>query len=75
MLSLARIAHAFSSNSRGWELGGTHRLAIPDLIISVAARSAELVVLHSNADLEQVGAVGGAEQKWVAPRSSPVGRR
>ena len=49
---------------------GQHRLAIPDVIISAAARSAGLVVLHYDADFERVGAVGGAEQEWVAPRGS-----
>jgi predicted nucleic acid-binding protein len=47
-----------------------HRLAIPDVIISAAARSAGLIVLHYDADFERVGAVGGAEQEWVAPRGS-----
>ena len=49
---------------------GQHRLAIPDLIISAAARAAGLIVLHNDADFERVGAVGGAEQEWVAPRGS-----
>jgi len=47
---------------------GQHRLAIPDLIISAAAQSAGLIVLHYDADFERVAAVGGAEQEWVAPR-------
>lgn len=49
---------------------GQHRLAIPDLIISAAARSAGLVVLHYDADFEPVGAVGGVEHEWVAPWGS-----
>lgn len=49
---------------------GQHRLAIPDLIISAAARSAGLVVLHYDPDFELVGAVGGAEHEWVAPRAA-----
>jgi len=49
---------------------GQHRLAIPDLIISAAARSAGLIVLHYDADFERVGGVGGAEHEWVAPRGS-----
>ena len=49
---------------------GQHRLAIPDVIISATARSAGLIVLHYDADFERVGAVGGAEQEWVAPRGS-----
>jgi predicted nucleic acid-binding protein len=49
---------------------GQHRLAIPDLIISAAARSAGLTVLHYDADFERVEAVGGAEQEWVVPRGS-----
>jgi predicted nucleic acid-binding protein len=49
---------------------GQHRLAIPDLIISAAARSAGLIVLHYDADFERVEAVGGAAQEWVVPRGS-----
>jgi hypothetical protein len=49
---------------------GQHRLAIPDVVISAVARSAGLIVLHYDADFERVGAVGGAEPEWVAPRGS-----
>jgi predicted nucleic acid-binding protein len=53
---------------------GQHRLAIPDVITSAAARAAAraagLIVLHYDADFERVGAVGGADQVWVAPRGS-----
>ena len=49
---------------------GQHRLAIPDLIISAAARTSRLTVLHYDAVFERVEAVGGAEQEWVAPRGS-----
>jgi predicted nucleic acid-binding protein len=49
---------------------GQHRLAIPDVITSAAARAAGLIVLHYDADFERVGAVGGADQVWVAPRGS-----
>ncbi len=49
---------------------GQHRLAIADVIISATARAAGLIVLHYDADFERVEAVGGAEQKWVAPRGS-----
>jgi hypothetical protein len=49
---------------------GQHRLGIADLIISAAARSAGLVVLHYDADFERIGAVGGAEGEWIAPKGS-----
>jgi predicted nucleic acid-binding protein len=49
---------------------GQHRLPIPNGIISAATRAAGLIVLHYDADFERVGAVGGAEQEWVAPRGS-----
>ena len=49
---------------------GQHRLPIPDLLISAAARTAGLTVLHYNAVFEQINEVGGAEQEWVVPRGS-----
>jgi hypothetical protein len=40
---------------------GQHRLPIPDLVISAAAQSAGLVVLHYDADFERLAAAGGAD--------------
>ena len=49
---------------------GQHRIAIPDLLISAAARAAGLVVLHYDADFERIAAIGGADQEWVVPQGS-----
>lgn len=49
---------------------GQHRVPIPDLVISAAARSAGLVVLHYDADFERIAAVGGAAHDWVVPQGS-----
>lgn len=49
---------------------GQHRLPIPDLVISAAAKSARLVVLHYDADFERIAAAGGADHEWVVPKGS-----
>lgn len=49
---------------------GQHRLAIPDLIISAAAKEAGLIVLHYDSDFEVLEAVGGAPQEWIVTRGS-----
>ena len=49
---------------------GQHRLPIPDLLISAAAKVAGLTVLHYDADFERLEAVGGAAQEWVVPAGS-----
>ena len=49
---------------------GHHRLAIADLIIAAAAESADLAVLHYDADFERISAVTGQPHEWVAPRGS-----
>lgn len=49
---------------------GQHRVRIPDLVISAAARTAGLIVLHYGADFERIAAVGGARQDWVVPQGS-----
>lgn len=47
-----------------------HRLPIPDLVIAAAAESAEMTVLHYDADFDTIGAVTGQSMEWVAPRGS-----
>ncbi|HTJ73733.1 MAG TPA: PIN domain-containing protein [Acidimicrobiales bacterium] len=49
---------------------GQHRLPIPDLVISAAAQSAGLVLLHYDADFELIAAAGGPDHDWVVPRGS-----
>jgi predicted nucleic acid-binding protein len=49
---------------------GQHRVPIPDLVISAAARAAGLVVLHYDADFERIAAAGGAPHEWVVPPGS-----
>ena len=49
---------------------GRHRLPIPDLIIAAAAESADMTVLHYDADFDTIGAVTGQNMEWVAPRGS-----
>ncbi|HVA43135.1 MAG TPA: PIN domain-containing protein [Acidimicrobiales bacterium] len=49
---------------------GQHRVPIPDLMISAAAKHAGLVVLHYDGDFERITEVGGAAHQWVVPRGS-----
>lgn len=49
---------------------GQHRLPIPDLIIGAAAESAELVLLHYDADHERIADVTGQTHEWVVPRGA-----
>ena len=49
---------------------GHHRLAIADLVIAAAAESADLAVLHYDADFERIATVTGQPHEWVAPRGS-----
>jgi hypothetical protein len=49
---------------------GQHRVPIPDLIISAAALTSSLVVLHYDADFERIAAAGGAPHEWVVPQGS-----
>lgn len=49
---------------------GQHRIPIPDLIISAAARAAGLIVLHYETDFELIAAVGGAAHEWVVPQGA-----
>ncbi len=49
---------------------GQHRVPIPDLIISAAAKHAGLVVLHYDSDFERIAGVGGPDHEWVVPKGS-----
>jgi predicted nucleic acid-binding protein len=49
---------------------GRHRVPIPDLIIAATAESADLTVLHYDADYEQIATVTGQPQAWVVPRGT-----
>ncbi len=49
---------------------GQHRLPIADLLIAAAAESAELTVLHYDADFERIADITGQRQEWVVPRAS-----
>ena len=49
---------------------GQHRLPIPDLIIAAAAETADMPILHYDADFDLIGAMTGQETEWVAPRGS-----
>lgn len=49
---------------------GQHRLPIPDLVISAAAESAELVLLHYDADYERIADATGQPHEWVVPRGA-----
>ncbi len=49
---------------------GQHRVPIPDLIISAAAKHAGLVVIHYDTDFERLAEAGGAHHEWVVPRGS-----
>ena len=49
---------------------GQHRLPIPDLVIAAAAESADLTLLHYDADFERIAEVTGQAHDWVVPRGS-----
>jgi len=49
---------------------GRHRVPIPDLVISAAAKHAGLVLLHYDADFERIADAGGPHHEWVAPKGS-----
>jgi predicted nucleic acid-binding protein len=50
---------------------GEHRAAsIPDLIIAAAAESADLTVIHYDADFDLIAKVTRQPMEWVAPRGS-----
>ena len=49
---------------------GQHRVPIPDLLISAAAATAGLVVLHYDSDFVRLAAAGGAPDEWVVPQGS-----
>jgi predicted nucleic acid-binding protein len=75
-----RSIHDVPITSEVWELvftlqrelasRGQHRLPIPDIIISAAAKSAGLIVLHFDSDFERICSVGGADQEWVVSPGS-----
>ena len=64
------VMHAAIELQRALARVGHHRLAIPDVIISAAARASDLIVLHYDSDFERLAAVGGADHEWVVPRGS-----
>ena len=47
---------------------GQHRVPIPDLLISAAAATAGLVVLHYDSNFVRLAAAGGARHEWVVPQ-------
>ena len=48
-----------------------HRgVRLPDLLIAACAESAELTVLHYDADYERIAEVTGQPVQWVVPRGS-----
>lgn len=52
--------------------GGIHhrRVKRADLLISAAAESAGLPVLHYDADFEVIAEITGQPTRWIAPRGS-----
>jgi predicted nucleic acid-binding protein len=49
---------------------GQHRIPIPDLVISAAAKHAHLVVLHYDDDFARIRDAGGARHEWVVPQGT-----
>ncbi len=48
-----------------------HRgVRLPDLLVAACAESAELTVLHYDADYERIAEVTGQPVQWVVPRGS-----
>ena len=52
--------------------GGMHhrRVKHPDLLIAAAAESADIPLLHYDADFDVIAAVTGQPTRWIAPRGS-----
>lgn len=46
---------------------GHHRLPIPDLIIAAAARTADLTVMHYDADFPRIAEATTLKHEWVTP--------
>jgi predicted nucleic acid-binding protein len=63
MAAAIEIQHALARR-------GQHRVPIPDLVISAAAKHARLVVLHYDSDFERIADAGGAPHEWVVPQGS-----
>lgn len=49
---------------------GQHRLPILDLVVAAAAESADLTLLHYDADFERIAEATGQAHDWVVPRGS-----
>jgi predicted nucleic acid-binding protein len=48
-----------------------HRAArIPDLVIAAVAESAEVILIHYDADFDHIASVTSQRTQWVAPRGS-----
>lgn len=52
---------------------GRHRIPLPDLLIAATAESADLVILHYDADFETLAEVTGQPVEWVVERGSVQG--
>ena len=52
--------------------GGMHhrRVKHPDLLIAAAAESADMPLLHYDADFDVIAAITGQPTRWIAPRGS-----
>ena len=49
---------------------GQHGLPIPGLVITTAAESADLTVLHYDADFDRIAWFAGQAHDWVVPRGT-----
>ena len=49
---------------------GQHRIPIPDLVVSAAAKHARLVVLHYDEVFARIRHAGGARHEWVVPQGT-----
>jgi predicted nucleic acid-binding protein len=43
---------------------------VPDLLVAAAAESENLIVLHHDADFDQIAAVTAQKSEWVLPQGS-----
>jgi len=59
MASAIELQHALARRRQ-------HHVPIPDAIISAAARTAGLVVMHYDSEFERIADIGGAPQEWVS---------
>jgi predicted nucleic acid-binding protein len=64
------LDRALEVQARLAELSQHRSVPLPDLIVAACAESAELTVLHYDADYDRIADITGQPTRWVLPRGS-----